>query len=155
MKTNHAIPAPSIRPLLLAAASAALLILSACSESKRDELADQTKEAVADSKAALARGWDHVKDFTFEKRSELELQLKAKQADLAAKLSELRADYAEEKASASRKAAMDELRNSERDYQEKLAALGTATADTWDAARHNVAAAWDRLEAAYAKARAD
>lgn len=155
MKTNHANASTTPHLPLLATGLAALLALAACSEAKRSEVAEQADQTVADSKAALARGWDHVKDFTFEKRSELELQLKAKQADLAAKLSELRADYAEEKASASRKAAMNELRNSERDYQEKLAALGTATADTWDAAKHNVAAAWDRLQAAYAKARAD
>jgi hypothetical protein len=49
---------------------------------------------------------------------------------------------------------MDELKASESDYKEKLSAMGNATADTWDAARDNVAAAWDRLQVSYAKARA-
>ena len=50
---------------------------------------------------------------------------------------------------------MAELKNSEADYKEKLAALGTASADTWDSAKQNVILAWDRLEVSYRKARAD
>jgi len=71
------------------------------------------------------------------------------------KLSELRATYSEAKASASRKAAMEALKNSESDYNEKLAALGIATADTWDSAKQNAISAWDKLQAAYDKARAE
>jgi hypothetical protein len=50
---------------------------------------------------------------------------------------------------------MEELKNSESNYNEKLAALGTATADTWDSAKQNVISAWDKLQAAYDKARAE
>jgi hypothetical protein len=50
---------------------------------------------------------------------------------------------------------MEELKNAEADYKEKLKALGNATADTWDVAKKNVMLAWDRLQAAYYKARAD
>ena len=50
---------------------------------------------------------------------------------------------------------MDELKNADANYKEKLAALGNASADTWDSAKQNVIAAWDRLQASYAKARAD
>jgi hypothetical protein len=49
---------------------------------------------------------------------------------------------------------MDELKNSEADYKAKLEALGTATGDTWAAAKNNVVLAWDRLQASYHKARA-
>ena len=50
---------------------------------------------------------------------------------------------------------MNELKDSEASYKEKLSAMGNATADTWDAARDDVAAAWDRVQASYAKARAN
>ena len=71
------------------------------------------------------------------------------------KLSELKANYSEAQATASRRAAMDELKNSEADYKAKLEALGTATGDTWDAAKNNVVLAWDRMQASYHKARAN
>jgi hypothetical protein len=71
------------------------------------------------------------------------------------RMSELHANYSEAKASASRKAAMAEIKDSEVAYKEKLEALGTATADTWDSAKQNVILSWDRLQASYYKARAD
>ncbi len=76
-------------------------------------------------------------------------------AKLDAEVSELQASYAADKASASRQAAMEELKNSRAELGEKLAALGSATADTWDSAKASVIAAWDRTEAAYKKAKAD
>ena len=50
---------------------------------------------------------------------------------------------------------MAELKDTEADYKAKLDALGTATADTWDAAKQNVIASWDKLQASYYKARAN
>ena len=141
-------------PATLLAAALTLLALAACSKGKRDDIADKTKDAYQDTKAAVVQGWGNLKDYTFEKRSDFTLKLKAKQADFEAGVSKLRADYSETQASASRKAAMKELKDSEADYQEKLAALGNATADTWTSARDSTAAAWDRLQASYAKARA-
>lgn len=138
----------------LLAISFAGIALTGCSERKRDDLADKTKDAYQDTKAAVAEGWNDLKGYTFEKRSDFTLHLKAQQADLEAGISKLRSEYSEANASASRKAAMNELKDSEADYKEKLAALGNATADTWTAARDDVAAAWDRLQASYAKARA-
>ena len=141
------------------------LALTGCSERKRDDLAEKTKDAYQDTKVAvkeIARdakdavvaGWGDLKAYTFEKRSDFTLSLKARQADLEAGISKLRAEYSEATASASRKAAMNELKDSEANYKEKLAAVGNATADTWAAARDDAAAAWDRLQASYAKARA-
>lgn len=138
----------------LLTAGLAALVLTGCSERKRADLADKTKDAYQDTKAAVAQGWSDLKGYTYEKRSEFTLQLKAQQADLEAGISKLRAEYSEANASASRKAAMAELKDSEANYKEKLAAVGNATADTWTAARDDVAAAWDRLQASYAKARA-
>ncbi len=145
---------PLARSTLLFATGLLALSLAACSKSTRDDIADKGKETYQDTKAAVVQGWDNLKDYTFEKRSDFTLKLKAKQADFEAGASKLRAEYSEASASASRKAAMAELRNSEADYNEKFAAVGNATADTWTSARDNAAAAWDRLQASYAKARA-
>jgi hypothetical protein len=56
-------------------------------------------------------------------------------------------------ASASRKAAMAEIKDSEAAYKEKIEALGTATADTWDSAKQNVISAWDHLASSIARSR--
>lgn len=144
-----------IRTITLLVTGLALLTLAACSKSKREDIADKTKDVYQDTKAAVVEGWGNLKDYTFEKRSDFTLKLKARQADFEAGVSKLRAEYSEATASASRKAAMNELKDSEANYKEKLAAMGNATADTWDAARDNVAAAWDRVQASYAKARAN
>lgn len=151
MKPIHAMK----NPIHFTSVLLAVALVAGCSKNERTDLADKAKDAYQDTKAAVAKGWANVKSYTFEKRSDFALELKAMEAEFDANVSKLRAEYSEEKASASRKAAMEELRNSEADYKAKLAALGTATADTWDAARDDVAAAWDRLQAAYAKARAD
>ncbi len=155
-----------LRSTTLLATALAMLTLAACSKSKRDEIADKSKDAYQDTKTAVkevahdtkvavVKGWDNLKDYTFEKRSEFTLQLKAQQADFEAGVSKLRAEYSEASANASRKAAVAELKDSEANYNEKFAAVGNATADTWTAARDDVAAAWDRLQASYAKARAN
>ncbi len=139
----------------LLTAGLAALALAGCSKNDREEIADKTKDAYQETKAAVTTGLNDLKSFTFESRDAFAARLKAQQARLEAEMSNLRAEYSEAKASASRKAAMEELKNSEVDYQTKLAALGNATSATWDAARDDVVAAWDRLQAAYAKARAD
>lgn len=136
-------------------AGLALLTLAACNKAERNTVADTTKNAYNDTKAAVSHGWDNLKSYSYDKRSDFTVAVKAHQADFEAGVSKLRAEYSEEKASASRKAAMNELKDSEADYKEKLAALGNASSATWDAARDNVIAAWDRLQASYAKARAD
>ena len=146
---NTILPSP-----VLLAVGVAVLTLAGCSERKRDEFVDKTKDAYQDTKNAVAKGWDNLKDYTFEKRDDFTAMMKARQAELEAGVSKLRAEYSEANASASRKAAMAELKDSEANYKEKLAALGHASADTWTAARDDVAAAWDRLQASYAKARA-
>jgi hypothetical protein len=163
---HHIMKNKLILTTTLLATSLAMLTLAACSKSKRDDLADKSKEAYQDTKAAVkeiahdtkvavVKSWDDLKGYTFEKRSNFATKLKAHQADFEAGVSKLRAEYSEATASTSRKAAMSELNDSEADYQEKLAAVGNATADTWDAARDNVIASWDRLQASYAKARAN
>jgi hypothetical protein len=50
---------------------------------------------------------------------------------------------------------MNELKDADADYKQKLAALGSATAATWDSAKASVIASWDKLEASYRKALAE
>lgn len=138
------------------AITGALLAFSAgCSKSDRDQASTKAKEIYADSKAAISQAWDSAKSYSFEKRDDFTANGKALAAQMEAQASKLRADYSDAKASASRKAAMAELKNAEADYKQKLDALGTATADTWESAKNNAIAAWDKLEASYRKARAD
>lgn len=131
------------------------LLAVGCSRQDRAEAQTKVKGAYEDTKASLANAWESVKSYTFEKRGDFTAKAKALAAEMEAQGSALRANYSEAKASATRKAAMVELKNSEADYHAKVAALGDASAATWDSAKQNVIASWDRLQAAYYKARAD
>ena len=126
-----------------------------CNKSDRADASAKTGEMMDDTKEAVGHGWDNVKSFTFEKRDDFRAHAKAMTSKMDARLSELHANYSEAKASASRKAAMMEIKDSESAYKEKIETLGTATADTWDSAKQNAISAWDHLEASYYKARAD
>ena len=139
---------------LILAAGLAALALNACTKQDRDHAADKTKDAYADTKSAVANSWNDLKSYSYDKRSDFSKEVAAQQADFDAGVSKLRAEYSEAQASASRKAAMNELKDAEANYKEKLAALGNASADTWGAARDNVILAWDKLQAAYKNARA-
>ena len=149
-------PSPTLS-LTVAALAAGLssFALTGCNKNERVEASAKAGEVIADTKEAMGEGWDKVKSFTFEKRGDFQANAKALSSKWDAQMSEMRANYSEEKASASRKAAIAELKDKEAAYQEKLAALGTATADTWDSAKQNVISSWDSLQAAYHKARAD
>lgn len=142
-------------PSLLILALGSALVFSGCSKADRADAKATVKEVAHDAKVAVSDAWADVKGFTFDKHDDFDKHAKALAARMDAQLSELRANYSEAKASASRHAAMEELKDSEANYKEKLSALGTATADTWDAAKQNVILGWDRLEASYRKARAD
>jgi hypothetical protein len=129
--------------------------LTGCNKSDRASVSAKAGDMMADTKDAMTHAWDETKSFTFEKRDDFRASAKAMSSKMEAQLSDLRANYSEAKASASRKTAMAEIKDSEVAYKEKVEALGTATADTWDSAKQNVIAAWDHLQASYDKARAD
>ncbi len=155
MNSIQKIPSARYISVALLAASLSALAFTGCSKEERKDTGATIKEAYQDSKTAVANAWDSVKSYTFEKRNDFSANAKAVTAKMDSQLSELHANYSEAKASASRKAAMAELKDSEADYKEKLAALGSATADTWDSAKQNVIASWDKLQASYYKAKAD
>jgi hypothetical protein len=142
---------PYISALLIVTTRA----FTGCNKSERAEATATVKEAAHDTKVALVDAWGEVKGFTFERRNDFNARAKSLGAEFDVKLSELKTGYSEAQATASRRAAMDELKNSEADYKAKLDSLGTASADTWDAAKNNVVLAWDRLQASCHKARAN
>ncbi|ACB75097.1 hypothetical protein [Opitutus terrae] len=146
-------------------ASALLFLASACSKQDRDtagakardaydRASEATKDAYADTKAAMGKAWDEMKAYTFEQRERFAASAKAMESNMEVQASRLRAEQAEAEASASRQAAMAELKNAQADYKQKVAALGDATAATWESAKQNVIVAWNRMEAAYHNARA-
>lgn len=141
----------SLLPALLA--GLALLPFVGCNKHDQAEIKTGVQNAYADTKAAFAKTWDKIRNYTYEKRADFDLEAKAAAERMDAQITELRTNYSEAKASASRKAAMEELKNSQADYREKMRALGTASADTWDSAKQNVILAWDKLQASYYKAR--
>jgi hypothetical protein len=132
-----------------------VIILSGCTKEEQAKVGSSVKSAYEDSRAAMAKAWDSVKDYTFDKRDEFNARTNAITAEMDVQISEMRANFADAIASASRKAAMEELKNAEADYKDKLRALASATADTWESAKNNLILAWNRLQAAYYKARAD
>ena len=142
-------------PLVLIAASLLVAGTTACSKRDGNHATDAAKNAYGETKTAMTNAWDNVKSFSFEQRDKFTANANELSSKMDAQIAKVRANYADAKASASRKAAMEELKNSEADYKEKVAALGNATAATWDSAKQNTIAAWDRLQAAYYKARAD
>ena len=146
---NHSLP------FLAATVLAATLAFTGCNKQDRADASAKTQDAYQDTKAAVVDAWGDVKSYTFEKRDDFSKNAKAMSAKMDAQISEVRANYSDAKASASRKAAMAQLKNDEGDYKEKLDALGHATAATWDSAKANVVASWDKLQASYYKARAD
>jgi hypothetical protein len=142
-------------PLASLALGLAALTLTACSKQDTDQATSKVKEAYQDSKDAAVDAWNDVKSYTYDKHDDFSAEAKARLAKIEAQESDLRANYSDAQASASRKAAMAALKDSDDDYRAKVNALGTATADTWDSAKQNVVSSWDHLKAAYDKARAD
>lgn len=134
---------------------AALGAFTGCSPKDRDHASDTMQSAADNTKNAFANAWDKAKSYTFGERDQFEANAKALQSKMDAQVSEVQANVADANASASRQAAWQELKDADANYKEKVSALGDATADTWDSAKQNTIAAWDRLQAAYYKARAD
>jgi hypothetical protein len=145
----------TVRYFPLAVLSASLALFGGCTKTDHADARADVKDAYGDTKAAASRTWDKIKDYSYDKRSDFSKEAKAVASEMDANISRLRTEYSEAKASASRKAAMAELKDSEADYHQKLDALGNASADTWDSATKNVVLAWDKMQAAYYKARAN
>lgn len=97
--------------------------------------------------------WSEIRGYNYDQRGEFNSNLNAMSARVEAEISELRAEASGADASASRRAALEEVQNAKSDFDEKSAALARASEDSWEQARDEAAAAWDRLQAALARAR--
>ncbi len=129
--------------------SAISLAVLGCSKSTSENVGEKAASAYQTSKEAVVNTWNDAKDYTFEKSSDFKDRAEAMSSNADAKISKLKSEYAEKKASASRSAAMQELKSAQASLSEKIAALGSATAATWDSAKADVIAAGKRVEAAY------
>ena len=145
MKTTHL-----LLPGLLAVTA---LAFTACSREDRTEIRTDTANAYNEAKDSMANAWDEVKDYSFDRKEDFVASTKAMKAKLDAEISEMRADYTGAKADAKRSAAWDKLTTARTTFEEKMDALGNATAATWDQAKREAIAAWDNLQAAYRDAR--
>lgn len=145
-----------IRTLLLPALLAAAAFgTAACSKEERSDLKADAASALDKAKTAVSDAWSDVKAYSYEKKDDFVASTNAMSAKLDAEISELRAKYAGAKADASRSAAMEKLTSARAEFGEKMSALGKASADTWEQAKREAIAAWDRLQAAYQEAKAD
>lgn len=155
----------NLKFIAVPAALAGLTLVAFTGCNRQNELAQNTSAydparvsdvPVASTGAPITSAhWNDLRNASYEAQADFNRELKAMNSGFEAKISELRADYNEAQASASRKAAMEELKNSEADFKQKMSAVGTASKDTWNSARADAAAAWDRLQAAYDRARAE
>jgi hypothetical protein len=152
MKNNFSAALPIAAILTAACAS---VVLTGCNKQDRTAASTAVQDAYADTKTAMSNAWDDVRSYSYEKRDDFTKSARALSSKFDSEVSQLRANYSDATASASRKIAMDELKNSEADYKAKLDALGHASAATWESAKQNVIAAWDKLQASYHKARAN
>ncbi len=151
MKTQQRSRSLLTSGLMLAAA----LALAACSDRDRSNVRTDTANTVDRAQSSMSAAWNDVKGYTYEKKDDFVANTRAMTSKMDAEISELQAKYAGAKADASRSAAMDELKSARSNFNDKMSALGRATADTWNQAKQESIAAWDRVEAAYRKARAD
>ncbi|MBI2510786.1 MAG: hypothetical protein HYV96_02305 [Opitutae bacterium] len=136
------------------------LAFTACSRTRNRS--SETGASNASSSAASAASapattdnWNELRSYSFEKRSEFNASLTAMSAKIDAEVSQLQADASSAIASQSRKDAIAQVKSDKAAFDEKSAALARATQDTWNQARDEAAAAWDKLQASIAKARAE
>jgi len=142
-------------PCVAALVGAAVLAGSGCTKQKSTDVGARVKDAYEEAKTAVADAWTDAKSYTFEKRREFSASARSLTTKMDSEVEQMRASYSEAKASANRKKAMDELKSAQAELKAKVDALGHATASTWDSAKQEVVAAWDRCEAACRKARED
>ena len=147
----------SILFTLGALGSATLLFSSACSKADDSKLADAAHDtkvavtnAVDDVKARSVEVWAQIKDFAYDKRSDFSKGVDSLAKKTDEKIASLKAEVAP--GSADRTAAIKDYDEARAELKVKLAALDSATADTWADAKDQASKAWDKVEAAYNKA---
>lgn len=130
------------------------LAFTACSRT-RDRSAETAARSADTVSAASTDNWNDLRTYSFDKRGDFNSSLNAMNARIEAEISQLQADASSASASQSRKDAIATVKSDKANFDEKSAALARASQDTWEQARDEAAAAWDKLQASLAKARAE
>lgn len=133
-------------------ASLVFLIPSITSGADAAESAKPADDTSENAGAVVSAVAPDLRNCEFERRDEFVAVYKAKMAALTVELEKLRVKYPESKATARLKHALAELAAAKAGFEGKLVDASAATVETWHAARDNVAASWDTLQAAYSKA---
>jgi hypothetical protein len=134
----------SFRSIPILLASAAMLSFAGCSNEKPGDVSGRT----GDPQTPGSRQ-DALTSFDFERRDEFAVQFKAMHSEFAAQLREYQA--ANPEAGKDPDSPMSEVLSAEADFKNKLDAVSTADANSWNTARDNVTAAWERLQAAFGR----
>lgn len=148
-------------PFLLAGA----LAFTACGRNTAKNTSESsarsadTAASTSASNASLTQpttdNWTELRTYSYDKRGDFNSSLNAMTAKVDAEVSQLEADASAARASRARKDAIAEVKSDKANFDEKSAALARASQDTWNQARDEAAAAWDKLQASLAKARAE
>lgn len=162
---------PTLRRLV--PASAAVVLLTAfvgCSD--RNAPADSTPPPAPTTQSTAGEAWDktkevakdtydNVKDATMSAANKLEratyderVAIKANLAEAGARLDAEITEWQGEGKTVSAE-VQAKIATAKMEFKESLDELGDATADGWDAAKAKTTAAWAKLQAAYAEAKAD
>lgn len=137
------------------------LVLTGCGRNTSDRSGESsarsagTSASTASAVQSTTHNWNELRTYSFDKRSEFNASLTAMSAQIDTEVSQLQVDPSGPTASRSRQDAIAQVKSDKAAFDEKSAALARATQDTWDQARDEVAAAWDKLQASIAKARAE
>jgi hypothetical protein len=132
-------------PILLVIAA----MLGGCAGEKPAGVTERSGDP--QSPAALK---DALTSYNFERRSEFTSQFNAMYSEFTAQLREYEAKNPPANATGETKAAVAEVKSAETDFKSKLDALATADAGSWNTARDNVVASWERLQAAFGRVHA-
>ncbi|HUR59057.1 MAG TPA: hypothetical protein VM029_15185 [Opitutaceae bacterium] len=110
----------------------------------------------AEAGAAFSSSWEGIKDFTYEKRTDVAASLDRLSAAVDEQVQTLKAKRASVSESSAKDwdFAMKELEDARADLRFKLSELNKATAETWAEARERAAEAWRRTQEAAARVKA-
>lgn len=98
--------------------------------------------------------WAELRTYSYDRRGEFNSALNAMSAKVDAEIATLQSKSTAASNADNKLAALREVREAKSEFDGKAAALGRANEARWDAARDEVAQAWDRLQEALRKARA-
>lgn len=134
------------------------LFLTGCSEKQKTDtenvLADAkstAQDSWTDVKVATKKTWADLADATYDERQSFKAGIAAMDDKFSEKLDSL-GDHSADTADSTRDGWNDgvaKLKQARSDLTAELDKLGNATAESWDVAKARVAAAWQKVEAAY------